>query len=344
MSKSDTASDVSAEVRTAWKNASVAPLWESPTAHKDDAGPPPSHIWPWETMRPLLLEAAKVRSPAAVERRVLSMVNPDNTSPMDESTITNISAAFQVLLPGERARPHRHSMNALRFTLEGTGAYTVVDGKRCLMTEGDMILTPAWTWHEHEHDGDAPIIWLDVLDVPFHLGMGTASFEPGPVKDMPHQVDDDVFSVANFVPAGTEVETDYSPVFRYPREDAFAALAAAPADGDGARRVRYANPMTGGPSMALLDSWLIEVPKGGETVPKQANYNSVFAVADGEGESRIGEKTVAWKRNDIFTAPQGNWVSHAANANAAVLFEVNDREIYRRLGLLEERTGNTNGG
>ena len=41
MSKSDTDSDVPADVRTAWKDASVVPLWESPTAHKDDAGPPP---------------------------------------------------------------------------------------------------------------------------------------------------------------------------------------------------------------------------------------------------------------------------------------------------------------
>ena len=337
-------STIPQQVRDAWKSASVAPLWESPTAHKDDPGPPKPSIWRWEVMRPLLLEAAKVESPEAVERRVLSMVNPANTSPMDESTVKNISAAFQVLLPGEKARPHRHSMNALRFTLEGSGAYTKVDGKACLMTEGDMILTPAWTWHEHEHKGDAPIIWLDVLDVPFHLGMGTASFQPGPVTDLPDHPGDEAFAVANFVPAGAETDYDYSPVFRYPREDALKALAAAPADKDGARRVRYANPVTGGPSMALLDSWLIEVTGASETVPRQTNYNSVFAVLDGEGESRIGDQTVSWSRNDIFTAPQGNWVSHKAKGDTARLFEVNDREIYRRLGVLEERLGNENGG
>jgi gentisate 1,2-dioxygenase len=291
-------------------------------------------------MRPLLLEAAKIRSPNVVERRVLSMVNPENVSPMDESTVNNISAAFQVLLPGEKARPHRHSMNALRFTLEGAGAHTIVDGKPCLMAEGDMILTPAWTWHEHEHGGDAPIIWLDVLDVPFHLGMGTASFEPGPAHDLPDHPDDGVFAVANFVPAGAETDHDYSPVFRYPRGDAVAALASAPLDRDGARRVRYANPVTGGPSMALLDSWLIEAPDARETVPRRTNYNSVFCVLDGEGESRIGEHSVAWQRNDIFTVPQGNWVSHKASGAGAMLFEVNDREIYRRLGILEERLGN----
>ena len=44
-------------------------------------------------------------------------------------------------------------MNALRFVMEGKGAYTVVDGKSCLMEEGDLVITPGWTWHEHVHKG-----------------------------------------------------------------------------------------------------------------------------------------------------------------------------------------------
>ena len=34
------------------------------------------------------------------------------------------------------------------------------------MSRGDLILTPTGLWHEHGHDGDAPVVWLDVLDLP----------------------------------------------------------------------------------------------------------------------------------------------------------------------------------
>jgi len=50
--------------------------------------------------------------------------------------------------------------------VEGEGAYTTVDGQKCEMRRGDLVLTSTGLWHEHGHDGDAPVIWLDVLDLP----------------------------------------------------------------------------------------------------------------------------------------------------------------------------------
>jgi gentisate 1,2-dioxygenase len=41
-----------------------------------------------------------------------------------------------------------------------------VDGEKCLMERGDLILTPTGLWHEHGHDGSEPVVWLDVLDLP----------------------------------------------------------------------------------------------------------------------------------------------------------------------------------
>ena len=76
-------------------------------------------------------------------------------------------------------------MNALRFVMEGKGAYTIVDGKSCLMEEGDLVITPGWTWHEHVHKGSGPIVWMDALDAPLHRYLGTDVFEPGPTHDMP---------------------------------------------------------------------------------------------------------------------------------------------------------------
>lgn len=327
------------ETRRAWHEANVRPLWESPTAHKlDDAGPQ-AHLWRWETMRALMLGATKVQNPAAVERRVLSLVNPENRAIEDESTVRTISAALQILLPGEAARPHRHSMNALRFVLEGNGAYTIVDGKRCLMEEGDLVLTPGWCWHEHEHRGSAPIIWLDVLDVPFHNVIGTSAFEPGPVHDLAPIIDDQAFARAGLLPDSAPAGS-YSPLFRYPKGSAIEALDRMPYAPDGSRRLRYVNPMTGGSVMALLDCVLMEITAERPTRSVRTNASSVIAVVDGEGESQIGGQMIRWGPKDVFTVPQNQWASHRANRGSATLFVTSDREIYRRLGLLFEELSN----
>src|SRR4029078_5784335 len=61
-------------------------------------------------------------------------------------------AWLQLILPGEVAPAHRHTQSALRFIVEGEGAYTAVDGERTIMHEGDFDITTTWTWHEHRSD------------------------------------------------------------------------------------------------------------------------------------------------------------------------------------------------
>jgi gentisate 1,2-dioxygenase len=317
----------------------LVPLWESPTAHKPPPPPVAATLWPWSAVRPLAEKAMRVTSPEAVERRVLSLVSPHARMPEDESTTRNLAAAIQILLPGETARPHRHSMNALRFVLEGGGAFTMVNGKPCLMEEGDLILTPAWTWHEHAHRGDRPIIWLDTLDVPLHLYLGTARFQPGPAGEMPATIADDAFSSAHVLPDVDLAGAAHSPVFRYPYPVAAAAVAKAPRARDGSRRVRYVNPATGGPAMALLDCCLVELD-GAPTVPFRTTANAICAVVEGAGTSRIGERTIEWRAKDIFTLPQNNWIVHEAAGAKARLFIASDRDVLARLCLLEEEFGN----
>ncbi len=176
------------ELRRAWKDAAMAPLWENKFAHRPPPLPEASYLWSWQQIRPLISGAIKVASPEAIERRVLQLIPPGADEHEWRQTTKTICANLQVLLPGEKARPHRHSMNALRFVLEGSGATTIVDGKPCRMDEGDLVLTPAWTWHEHVHEGTVPIIWLDVLDVPMHHYLGTGAFQPGPVGEPPETV------------------------------------------------------------------------------------------------------------------------------------------------------------
>jgi gentisate 1,2-dioxygenase len=336
---SETGADSLDAIRAAWRAAHLAPLWESPTAHKPPAGPEPAHLWPWREVRPLVAEAIKVQSPAAIERRVLQLVNPVAHGPTGEGTTRNLTAAIQVLMPGESARPHRHTMNALRFVLEGSGASTIVDGKDCPMEVGDLVLTPGWTWHEHVHRGDGPMIWLDALDVPLHQYLGTGVFQPGPSNNVPPQIEDSAFAVANMVPDGAVFEAPHSPVFRYPWAAAAKAVASAPLSRDGSRRARYINPLTGGSAMALLDCYLVELSGGERTVPVRATSNAVCTVVEGTGSSRIGDKTIEWEPKDVFTLPAGNWISHLPRGGTARLFVATDRDVFQRLGLLREEFG-----
>ena len=324
-----------AEIRKAWQAAKLHPLWESAIAHKlRDGGPAPNH-WQWKRIRPLIDDAMKVASPAAVERRVLTLTDQD----ADGGTTTNLVTALQVLLPGEKARPHRHTMNALRFVIEGSGASTIVDGKDCPMEEGDLVITPGWTWHEHVHRGSAPIIWLDALDAPLHRYLGTDAFEPGPAHDLPNMPDDAAFAFPNIVPELGDVMPQYSPVFRYPWAAARDAVRAAPKWKDGSQRVRYINPITGGSTMPLMDCYLTQIDRGTETIRFRTTSNAVCLVCEGHGTSRVGEEMVSWDTHDVFSLPHGNWITHKAN-ETATLFVVTDRDALRRLDLLKEQCGN----
>lgn len=330
--------EIDAQVLEQWRSHNLAPLWLSPTAHRPPAPPQEAHLWEWSKTRPLLEKAFSATSPDVVERRVLQYLTPYSKSPEDEYTVGTMLACVQCLLPGETARPHRHSMGAIRFVLEGSGATTLVNGKPCPMEYGDLILTPAWCWHEHRHEGDVPVLWLDALDVPLHSYLGTGRFQPPPVTEMPEVLPDAALSAVGFLPADVLPEANHSPVFRYPYFEAKKALASTPPAADGSRTIRYSNPTTGGQAQALLDCTMMALEQGKETARSRSNASAACVVVAGSGRSKIGDKVIAWREKDFFTIPQGNVASHVATSSEAHLFILSDRDVMRRLGVLDEKT------
>lgn len=321
-----------------WRAHNLAPLWLSPTAHKPPAPPQAAHLWEWARTRPLLEHAFTATSPDVVERRVLQYLTPYSKGPEDEYTVGTMLACVQCLLPGETARPHRHSMGALRFVLEGSGAVTLVNGKPCPMEYGDLILTPAWCWHEHRHDGDAPVLWLDALDVPLHGYLGTGEFQRPPIDEMPATLPDDALSAVGLLPAQALPEASHSPLFRYSYGAMKQALASTPPAADGSRSVRYSNPVTGEQAQALLDCTMTALCPDQPTLSRRSNASTACVVVAGSGRSRIGDKLIEWNEKDFFTIPQGNFASHEAIGGEAHLFMLSDRDVLRRLGLLKEET------
>jgi gentisate 1,2-dioxygenase len=121
-------------------------------------------LWRFDDVRPHILEAGRLISAKEAERRVLVLENPGLRG---ESCITRtLYCGLQLILPGEVAPSHRHTQTALRFVVDGEGAYTAVDGERTTMHPGDFIITPSGSWHDHGNLGDQPVIWMDGLDIP----------------------------------------------------------------------------------------------------------------------------------------------------------------------------------
>jgi gentisate 1,2-dioxygenase len=318
----------------ALKRASVSALWMR------NVYPPRgerARLWRWAEMKPLLEQAVHEASDMqATERRVLTLVNQEIFGADDfVTTTTNLSANLQVLMPGETAPSHRHSMNALRFIIEGAGATTTVDDKVCAMAPRDMILTPAWCWHEHANPGKERVIWLDLLDGPLIRELDVVRFERERRSAPPPLPPDGAFAAAGLVPADVATGLKYSPMFCYPWSAARPALDAVPPGRDGARLLRYANVANGGPVMNLLDCYLAALAPARPTRPYRTTSNAVCFVVEGSGASRVGDDRVAWTRNDVFTLPHGHWIAHEA-AEGAILFIGTDREVLRRLDLLAD--------
>ncbi len=326
---------VSPELRALYAANNIKVLWESENGALG-ASHERGHVWHWSDTRPIMLETAKITLPAIIERRVMTLVNPTSTNIELEAASGVLNAGLQALMPGEHARPHRHSMHALRFIIEGAGAETVVEGKPCTMEPGDLVVTPGWTWHEHRHTGGKPTIWVDILDAALQRSLGTAAFQPGPVSNPLVAIPDAAFTGATFVPVAAQAERrGYSPVFRYSWTDAKRAVEAAPPGADGARTVRYADPVDGGPVLPTIDCYLTQLEPGVPTRGYRESSSAICVVVEGEGESRIGDDIVKWRPHDIFTLPPHQWISHTADSTARI-FIATSRDIYRRLGLLVE--------
>ena len=166
-----TMEDLPQDYRDDMQAAGVAPLWPMMRNVLPHGGPAPvsqSGHWSFAALRPLLLRAGALTPVEKAERRVLVLSDPGRGNGAMQAT-ASIYLGMQLLLPGETAPAHVHTPSAARIIVEGSGAYTVVDGERLPMEEGDLVLTPGGEWHDHGHDGDAPVIWLDALDLPLFV-------------------------------------------------------------------------------------------------------------------------------------------------------------------------------
>jgi len=320
----------------------LTPLWESLARL---VPPQPSSacvpaLWRYESVRPHLLEAGRLISAQQAERRVLVMENPGLRG---ASSITRtLYAGLQLILPGEVAPSHRHTQSALRFVVEGSGAYTAVNGERTLMSPGDFIITPSWTFHDHGNPTDTPVVWLDGLDIPivafFDAGFAERFAEPSQPLTRP---DGDALLRygENMLPLEFAPATASTQLLSYPYARSRRAL-------EGLRsqaslhachgiKLQYSNPGTGGYPMPTIAAYLQLLPSGFRGEGYRSTDGTVYCVVEGRGRSRVADRVFDWEPKDVFVVPSWCRVAHEATDDA-VLFSFSDRPVQKALGLWRE--------
>ncbi len=276
--------------------------------------------WKWRDIEPLVRKAAELVSAERAARRVVMLVNPGRKEWSAAAGL--LYTGVQVMNPGEFTSAHRHQASALRFVMEGRGAFTVVDGERMELGARDFVLTPNGTWHDHGVDeGGTQCIWQDGLDIPLMNSLDANFYEVHPQ------------TVQTPAPLSREGwKKPYSPVFLYKWDESYQALKK-----DGAL-YEYKNPLTGGAVMPTMGARLELIKKGASKKPLRHTGSVIYQVALGRGSSVIGGQRFDWEEKDIFCLP--SWAVHShANASStedAVLFSFNDFPAMRALALYRE--------
>lgn len=324
----------------------LSPLWESlhNLVPKEPRPQAIAAIWKYADIRNLVMEAGSLISAEEAVRRVLVLENPG--LPGKSSITSTLYAGLQLILPGEVAPSHRHTQSALRFIVEGHGAWTAVDGERTTMHPGDFIITPSWTWHDHGNptveEGGEPVVWLDGLDIPLigHLDAGFAQTYPEITQPVLRSEGDSFARFGhNMVPVRHRATAGASPIFSYPYARSREALETLYRNGDldecDGVKLRYVNPTTGGWPMPTIAAFMQWMPAGFAGKSYRSTDATIYCAVEGSGVARIGDKTFTFEPHDVFVVPSWQPVSLSATSDC-VLFSYSDRPVLSALNLLRE--------
>lgn len=324
---------------------SLYPLWEvlgalvTPTPHS----PAQVHRWRYAEARDYLMRAGDLISAAQAERRVLIMENPG--LPGSSSATSSLYAGLQLILPGEVAPCHRHAQCALRFVMEGEGAFTAVDGEKAVMRPFDLVLTPGWQWHDHGNTSAQPMIWLDGLDISIVLLFDASFAEHLPTSAHPETVppgDTALRYGRNMRPMRGTVSDrrpGRQPLFHYPyaawRESLENLAGSSDPDPHFGHALEFTNPADGGAVMPTISAHVRLLPAGFVSRPRASTDGTIFVVVEGRGTALVEGKEIALQERDTLVVP--SWREMVLHADSdLVLFGYSDRTAQEKLGLFRE--------
>lgn len=314
-------------------------LWALDSPLMTPAPMPAMKPWRWSgsELRALCARArALVPMGAGGDRRVLTLANP-GLGGLPFATPT-VSCAYQTLGPHEVAPAHRHTPAALRFILEGHGVWTTVDGDLCEMHEGDLVLTPCWTFHDHRNSGNGTMTWFDGLDLPLVRSLDAIFYQGKPLA--PEElVERENWSGSRYVAPGivpddsadTQVPWSRLLVFRRAGTDQ-ALRALLDRSPSGVAVVQFTDPVTGRSALPTIGCRMVRLAPGASTDPVRRTGSSVFVVFRGAGRTVVDGLAIDWEEGDVVSLPSWCAIEHESAAGAD-LFAMSDDPVLRMLHL-----------
>lgn len=311
-------------------------------------------LWRFKDLRELVWQSLDLVTPEKAGRRVVYLANPNRRDVT--AAVGWLYTGLQAMRPGEVTSAHRHTASALRFIMEGRGAYTVVDGHKITLNARDFVLTPNGTWHDHgvAEDGE-PCLWQDGLDIPLMNALETNFYEVHPdiIQKPSFPTNDSPMSWGSggvLPPDADKWGKPYSPLLRYSWDPTYEALSryASVTDGspyDGAL-MNYVNPVNGGPVMKTIGAGMQMLRPGEKTKAHRHTGSIIYQATKGSGASIIGGKRFEWREKDIFCVPSWAWHEHhnASDRDDACLFSFHDLPVMTALGLYREEAYTDNDG
>jgi gentisate 1,2-dioxygenase len=323
----------------------LTPLWEVLHSLVLDTPRSPAtvHKWDYDAARSYLMRAGDLITAEQAERRVLILENPGLRG--QSAIAPSLYAGLQLILPGEIAPCHRHTQCALRFVLEGEGAYTTVDGEKAVMRPFDLVLTPGMQWHDHGNPTAAPMIWLDGLDIPT-VRLFDASFaerlpekvhaETAPAGDTLARYGGNMRPLAG---SAADRRPAAQPLFHYPyalwRKNLQALAENAQIDPHLGHALEFVNPADGGAVMPTIAAHVRLLPAGFETRSRRSTDGTVFVVVEGEGHADVDGQMHRLAPRDVLVVPAWQPVKFSARSDL-VLFGFSDKASQQKLNLYKE--------
>lgn len=331
------------EYREQMAQAGVLPLWPMLRNILPQHQPNPvtkPHLWRFDQVLPLLLKAGELTPVEKAERRVLVLSDPGRGNGAMQATAT-IYVGLQLLLPGEVAPSHRHTPSAARIVVQGRGGYTVVDGEKLPMEEGDLLLTPGGAWHEHGTEGEDAVIWLDALDLPLFSYLEGAYVEESELQ-APRKGPDSSqleYSAAGLLPGrrrAARYDKKY-PQTRYPWKRTEVALRRlAEHTREPLVELDYVNPETGESCLPSIGFTAMMLKPGAKISVPQRSTSAVFHVVSGAGHTWINGEQYGWQSIDTFSAPVFAELAYEVDEESFLIC-IHDAPLQERLGFYEER-------
>ncbi|MFI5718648.1 cupin domain-containing protein [Nocardia sp. NPDC051750] len=347
----------------------LVPLWTEigdlmPANPRSRAVP---HVWRWENLLRLAAQAGDIVPVGrGGERRAIALANPAlGGRPFATPTLW---AAIQYLMPGEDAPEHRHTQNAFRFVVEGSGVWTVVGGTGDIangdavpMRRGDFLPQAGWNWHAHHNATAEPMAWIDGLDIPFQYVVESQFFQFGreelsaaeritPERSRSERL----WGHPGLRPLSVGEIAPGSPLLAYTWEHTDAALndqLLLEKEGYGGTvepghaAVRFSNPHNGTDVLPTIRAEFHRITRGAETAPVRETGSSVYQVFDGSGTVTVGDKSWSVTRGDLFVVP--SWEPFSAGSEAGStdsdsgaldLFRFSDAPVFEALQLNRQET------